>query len=443
MTIALNDLESCFEGVIPSVISTVSSTGVPNISYLSHVVQVDNDHIALSNQFFGKTGTNLRAVPRATILLIDGLTGAQYRVETLYVRSETSGPVFERVASHLIASSAQVGMADVMLLRAVDIFRVITVVQVPSETQGERDQHETGDIDIRATARIGTAISEATELGEVIDALLDGLMRELRCHAASVLLSDTERGVVTTIGSRGYGRTGIGSEIGLGEGVIGTAAARQRIVKVSDLSRIQRFGSAVQAGANDEHRERSIALPGLVGAMSQLAQPIIFQRRLIGVIFVESRQRMAFGSDVELLFEVISRLAGAAILNCDFAVASEPIVAPSPPSLPMHAATIKVVHHAYDDSVFIEDFYVIKGLAGRLLLLILERHLKEGRIEFTNRELRLSEDMRLPDFKDNLETRLLLLRRRLDEKEAPIRLLHVGRGQMRLILSGRPAIQHV
>lgn len=33
---------------------------------------------------------------------------------------------------------------------------------------------------------------------------------------------------------------------------------------------------------------------------------------------------------------------------------------------------------------------------------------------------------RLPDYKDNLETRLLLLRRRLEEKAAPAQLVRVG-----------------
>ncbi|MFD1809945.1 hypothetical protein ACFSHQ_23570, partial [Gemmobacter lanyuensis] len=42
----------------------------------------------------------------------------------------------------------------------------------------------------------------------------------------------------------------------------------------------------------------------------------------------------------------------------------------------------------------------------------------------------------MPDFKDNLETRLLLLRRRLEEKQAPLRLERIARGRLRLDVAG-------
>lgn len=196
----------------------------------------------------------------------------------------------------------------------------------------------------------------------------------------------------TTIGTRGYGRTGIGSEIAIGEAVIGTVATGLRAVKISDLSRVRRFNATVQNSVADERQSRSIALPGLKGAMSHLAMPIRCQKRLVGVLLVESRNRMAFGHAAEVLAEAMARLAGA---------------------------------------------------AGRLLMLILELHLKERRVDFTNRELRWHDATRLPDFKDNLETRLLVLRRRLDEKQVPLRLARVGRGQLRLDLQGFPAIPHL
>ncbi|WP_371332110.1 hypothetical protein [Bosea sp. BIWAKO-01] len=42
----------------------------------------------------------------------------------------------------------------------------------------------------------------------------------------------------------------------------------------------------------------------------------------------------------------------------------------------------------------------------------------------------------MPQIKDNLETRLLLLRRRLEEKQAAIGIVRVSRGRVRLETDG-------
>jgi TolB-like protein/tetratricopeptide (TPR) repeat protein len=85
-----------------------------------------------------------------------------------------------------------------------------------------------------------------------------------------------------------------------------------------------------------------------------------------------------------------------------------------------------------DDSIFIDDEYLIKGVAGRLLHKLLRLYLDEGRDEFTNKELRVDAGLGLPDYQDNLEARLVLLRRRLEERCAFLGLSSTGRGRFRL-----------
>ncbi len=240
-----------------------------------------------------------------------------------------------------------------------------------------------------------------------------------------------------TIGSVGYEPSGIGSDVLVGEGLIGGAASSRLTMKVSDLSRVRRFGNAIRQSALDENRTRAITLPSAPEAMSQIAVPLITRQTVRGVLFIESRERLAFTMQHETALLVVARHAALALaLSETLSLEAETSRHEDGSTLTSDAA-INVIHHAFDDSVFINDDYVIKGVAGRLLILMLTQFQESGKLDFTNREIRLDASLKLPDIKDNLETRLLLLRRRLDEKQLPIRLAHIGRGRICLKINGR------
>jgi hypothetical protein len=111
------------------------------------------------------------------------------------------------------------------------------------------------------------------------------------------------------------------------------------------------------------------------------------------------------------------------------------------PDRGQHNRTLVLRHYAADDSVFADGDYVIKGVAGAILWKLARSHVATGAREFTNRELRLSPELRLPSHAENLEARLVLLERRLREKALPIQMEKAGRGRFRLDIQANLALQ--
>lgn len=438
MNLRLSDLSACFEGVIPSIIATASADGMPNISYLSHVMRVDEEHVALSNQFFAKTAANVRANPKITLILVDGFTGDQFLLDIGFVRSVDGGVLFDKIARQLKASSAQVGMADVMRLRSADVFRVHGIEKVLSPVETAPAMATRPPVRLPALSEAIKVIEQQAEADEIIDSLLGGVQSVLGYGNALVLIRDNHRGCLITTGSIGYERSGLGSEVAGSEGLIGAATTSGQTIKVSDMSRVRRFGEAIGLEAEGaENASRTVAFPQLPTAMSQIAVPMTAGGTVMGVLFIESAERLAFREEDEAALEILAGQAASALRTSEReAAAAELRPAVRMPEPVASGREVRVVHHRFDDSVFVDGTYIVKGVAGALLRLMLEWHLSDGRSEFTNREMRLAAGPRMPEIKDNLETRLLLLRRRLEEKQARMRLVRAGRGRVRMEAEG-------
>jgi len=106
-----------------------------------------------------------------------------------------------------------------------------------------------------------------------------------------------------------------------------------------------------------------------------------------------------------------------------------------PPAAASQGAPVLIRHFPADHSVFVDNDYLIKGVAGAIIWKLLREHMVAGRSEFTNRELRLDTTLGLPDITDNLDARLILLQRRLAERCSFIAIEKTGRGRFRLNVS--------
>jgi len=440
MSIPLSEIRNCFEGVIPSSIATLDRDGIPNISYLSQVVFVDDEHVALTNQFFSKTAANVQETGEATVLVVDGRTGEQYELDLTFDRSVREGETFARLAAQIQATGPQHGEGVAWSLRSADIYRVRSCRRTPVQPPPEEAPLRRGAADpLACAARLASDLAVCTDPDAMLDSVLDGLHRDLDYANVILLLADGPHDRLTTVGSRGYPAGGVGSEVPMGRGAIGAAALYTQPVRISDMSRGRRFAAAVQGEPADA--ARSIPLPGLAEPQSQMAAPMIGGGRLRGVLFAEDARRFRFTHADEAAMTIVAAQLAASLRLWEL---EGQTARPTPRTAPAHARPVsafQVRYYTFDDSLFIDGAYLIKGVPGRLLLYFLRAYSEAGRTEFTNRELRLDAALRLPELKDNLETRLILLRRRLEEKGAPVRIARPARGRIRLELSGTPSLE--
>ena len=319
--VTLADLHLCFEGAVPAVIATASAGGVPNVTYLSRVRMVGDERIALSNQFFSKTARNLAENPRASVLIIDPTTYDQFRLTVVYERTERRGPVFEQLREDIDAVAALQGMQDVFKLRAADLYRVLQIDKVLSaaDKRGERPDLE---MEGRARTRSPEGLSEligrltrCPDLDALVSATVDGLAELLGYEHSWLLLLDEEGRRLYTIASHGYSAEGVGSEVVVGEGIVGMAAARAVTIRLGNLRQMAKYSKSVRRAFEDRGRVRpgrEIPVPGLADAQSRVAVPGLALGQLVGVLVVESTEPVAFDeTDESLLISVASVVANA------------------------------------------------------------------------------------------------------------------------------------
>lgn len=455
----LESMASCFQGLIPATLFTCALDGTPNAAFLSHVDYVDPTHVALSFQFFNKSRRNIAENPHALVRLFDPDTSQGWRLRLRFVRSETSGPVFDRMNLRIEAIASYSGLKGIFKLLAADIYEVVAL-------EGAEDEHPrtaAAAVDRRSSAAdpvftmkalqdLSDRIQRADSLEGLLDSILEGLEESFGFAHSMILLPSHEEGVFVTIASRGYPENGAGAEARIGEGIIGVVAEARKPIRIAGLIRELLYAFAVHKRAQEagiHSPDRQIPLPGLPNPESQLGVPLLARHELVGVLCIESEIPYRFHEEDKTAIELLGGYLAIAIQNMQLRERSEAASDSAAPSVQKSAAAHKsapaaaprsasqrreVAYYTRDECILIDGEYLIRSLPANILWKLLRRRDAEGRVEFTNRELRLDKSLNLPEWKDNLETRLLLLRRRLQQKCPDIRIVPRGRGRFALEL---------
>lgn len=431
MSVELASIRHCLDGAVPAAIATSSSDGIPNVSYVSEVHYVDGRHVALSYQFFNKTRKNVTANGRAQALVIDPYTGEQYELELGYLRTETAGPVFESMRVKLAGIAAHTGMSAVFRLLGADIYAVDCVARVGGDD--DRAGFRANLLPrVRNTSQL---LVGSANLDALLDALLEGLETELGIAHAMLFLVDNEGDRLYLIASCGYSESGIGSEVPFGYGIVGIAGAERTPIRITHMAEEFRYSDAIRQHILDTGNplslETAIPLPGLAKPASQLAVPVLAAERLLGVLYVESEHDGAFGYDMEDVLVTLANQFASSLHFLDDRRGGE-LPDPDEQILKPDRTPMRIRCISETSSIFIDDDYLIKGVAGAIFWKLVRDYVASGRTEFSNRELRADPDIRLPEFSENLEARLVLLKRRLNEQSREIRLVPVARGRFRL-----------
>jgi signal transduction histidine kinase len=173
--------------------------------------------------------------------------------------------------------------------------------------------------EVRLLQWVTSEINAGLDLDEVLANVLRAMDELFGFRHSLVLLLDEPGESLRVAASRGYDRSPVGARVLMGQGPIGVAAKRRRVVRVTNLGQQRAYLSTIRAqmerAGRGEELEAEPLLPGLADAESQIAIPLQIKGTLIGVYFVETPERRVFGEREESLVTIVANHAAASIHN--------------------------------------------------------------------------------------------------------------------------------
>jgi signal transduction histidine kinase/CheY-like chemotaxis protein len=148
--------------------------------------------------------------------------------------------------------------------------------------------------------QVGNLFTSSLELKETIDFMLKAASDLVDCDAATVFLVDEDGTALSAIATFPYTESlGQVAHFELGEGIVGWAAQRRKVVSVADATKDRRF--------------KTLELS--YSPRSFLVMPLESPRRLVGALTLSRREVQPFTNIEQALMQIISSQAAISIDN--------------------------------------------------------------------------------------------------------------------------------
>lgn len=144
---------------------------------------------------------------------------------------------------------------------------------------------------------------------QIITIVLRSLEERLGFHHSMLYLLNEQGDTLQFISARGYHNIERNRDVPLGEGIIGTAAKKGKVLRINNIHTELTYRMAIKAQYNlmtEKLCDRQIDLPGLPHVQSQIAIPLKNADEVLGILTVESGDPVAFDDIDEELLQIIA-----------------------------------------------------------------------------------------------------------------------------------------
>lgn len=256
-----------FEGGYPSCIITSSSDGIPNITNLTRVWNVDAEHVAIANQFLRKTLRNLEENPLALMRLVHPADLRHWELAVRYVRSEREGALYDRLQQDIQTLSWIAGAEEPAELRTAMLFEALSIRECAEES-----------LHLQSSPEV---------FGDMLNALSDAL----DWSRMSYWLPSDGRQDVSLLVSRGVPGAGVNpNAFSSVKRLAEWAVAKQRPIRLRNVRSQLRYMKSIRSHASDKGPFSPSS--STIGS-SYLALPIVAFDDTIGIVCCEETAERA------------------------------------------------------------------------------------------------------------------------------------------------------